>query len=898
MSIAADETQRNADAAATQTAAATELLCSLFTDATVEEDKADFTFVSSEPVEHSETSEAEAEQTFSLPPLDFHFDDSADEDEIPLAQLQQQLRQKDDFFTSFTPTLTLDNRCDPAFNACLGNQISDGGESERPNDSAVAAPQQTSTPTSTPPPLSDYEDDDGNDFPSIYPDLLEVSDIDLIPRGQIYERNAKFRRSVEKAEKALRNAEFDSLDLNATTLTLSVPELTEDQLKHFPYLQAFTVIVGHLLRLHGAAHDILPIAYEFVLKNLDYLPLREFAAPEHLTLDATKFLWETLRNKSQHLPDLIAKFNWTKFRFENAQASLSWSEQFTSTEEGSSTSPTSSFELPSLGSSPSQSEGTPDDSDSESSESTEQNYWLRVRQPPDTENWILQDPEAHNAFRRLFSERNSKPDSDFLSTKSNDWQTLFCWEKHCQSLKEEKEDAEMAAAMANNVQQAVQAMVQQNQILVNALAGGAAGPGGAAGAAGGGGGPNAPGRRDPKSLSQLMPNTLFSGLEPALSKDHMDKFLKWVSWQDMNRNLNSAVGNDWTYALGVFELFLKSPAKEWFQAMRRTNPGQVASPQLLSRAFMRKYNQWGQTEEEWEDSWMSLKYDYRTHEFSEFRRDLDLLGNMLGKDDAGKLMKCKRAMPYDIKTQVLDCNTVDEIEAKVALLKPMLAERDRTTMPAINKQSLADVLMHTAARQIEQGPAAFEAPALPTFNAHAALALPGVVPAAQAAPDPGNIPYVPIQNPDGTIRLVEKHNVPTEDIFIQDPDTMMYYKANVPKSAPYLTPGGHSMGTMNSERFHKGPTESRGEQLYRETQSRQNQNATQDSSSGRGNPRGTKEGNGNKDFRRGKDWMEHICRKCLAGEPGHDPTLCPRTQKHRRAMAEIAESEKRAAQGK
>ncbi len=134
----------------------------------------------------------------------------------------------------------------------------------------------------------------------------------------------------------------------------------------------------------------------------------------------------------------------------------------------------------------------------------------------------------------------------------------------------------------------------------------------------------------------LLPQDAFSGLDTALARAHWANFQGYVIAQ-------RSVGNlpNFPDVKDMFRMTLTYPATTWFATL----PPMVNTLELLRAAFLKQYNPWGCSEDEWEQVWDRLQFVPNVDTWHIFQQDVNLLGEFLGKTDGEKLQKAKHCLP-------------------------------------------------------------------------------------------------------------------------------------------------------------------------------------------------------------------------------------------------------------
>ena len=381
-------------------------------------------------------------------------------------------------------------------------------------------------------------------------------------------------------------------------------------------------------------------------------------------------------------------------------------------------------------------------------------------------------------------------------------------------------------------------------------------------------------------MMQKMPTELFSGLEPRLAPEFFEQFTGFLDWHVIQGHFLFPA--DWARALEIFEQLLKGPAKSWFHDLRVNHPNTVGNNvDKLRMLFLRKYNPWGSTPSEWDNHWDSLRYDIAKTEFAPFRQDVELLGEILGKNAAQILDKIKRSLPPLHRALTTGCADMTALEKQLQDLKPFSGSLSMTGTGATDKKdtSITDLLLHDALKEIRK-----------SNELHTQVA-------AQQQEISAHVQVASVPEPEVL------YHVPSEQAVVPQPATetvpVQYFMAQVPvpqkftpttQTVPYVTPGGKPIGQVNMPlgRGQVNSYQPRGGGSFR----------------GRGRGRGQQNNQGNRgngsvqnnqyvpnqqhqdqgEYPFGRGYTLGLCRKCKFGD--HDPRTCARTQTQMQAINE------------
>ncbi len=180
----------------------------------------------------------------------------------------------------------------------------------------------------------------------------------------------------------------------------------------------------------------------------------------------------------------------------------------------------------------------------------------------------------------------------------------------------------------------------------------------------------------------LLPRDTFSGLDTALAHAHWANFHGYVTAQRSVGNLQN-----FPDVKDMFRMTLTYPATTWFATL----PPTVNMLELLRAAFLKQYNPWGRSEDEWEQAWDRLQFVPNVDTWHIFQQDVNLLGEFLGKTDGERLQKAKHCLPSLIRAFCNDAQNWQQLNTKVEEYQPIFQQM--TVVPQTAKGQPSTVLM-------------------------------------------------------------------------------------------------------------------------------------------------------------------------------------------------------------
>ncbi len=142
---------------------------------------------------------------------------------------------------------------------------------------------------------------------------------------------------------------------------------------------------------------------------------------------------------------------------------------------------------------------------------------------------------------------------------------------------------------------------------------------------------------------------------------------------------------------------LTYPAMMWFATL----PPTVNTLELPRAAFLKQYNPWGRSEDEWEQAWDRLQFVPNVDTWHIFQQDVNLLGKFLGKTDGEKLRKAKHCLPSLIRAFCNDAQNWQQLNAKVEEYQPIFQQMTAVPQTAKGQLSMVLAVQSGAAQALE-----------------------------------------------------------------------------------------------------------------------------------------------------------------------------------------------------
>ncbi len=190
----------------------------------------------------------------------------------------------------------------------------------------------------------------------------------------------------------------------------------------------------------------------------------------------------------------------------------------------------------------------------------------------------------------------------------------------------------------------------------------------------------------------LLPRDAFSGLDTALARIHWANFQGYVIAQRSVGNLPNFLD-----VKDMFHMTLMYPATTWFATLLPA----VNTLELLRAAFLKQYNPWGRSEDEWEQAWDRLQFVPNVDTWHIFQQDVNLLGEFLSKTDGEKLRKAKHCLPSLIQAFCNDAQNWQQLNAKVEEYQPIFQQMTAVPQTAKGQPSTVLTVQLGAAQSID-----------------------------------------------------------------------------------------------------------------------------------------------------------------------------------------------------
>ena len=138
----------------------------------------------------------------------------------------------------------------------------------------------------------------------------------------------------------------------------------------------------------------------------------------------------------------------------------------------------------------------------------------------------------------------------------------------------------------------------------------------------------------------MFPKESFTGQDKKLAKRHWAEFSKYLDYQ----NQQGTILRDQQHLpeiISMFKLTLQDIALGWFE----TESPNWQTEDQVKQAFLKRFNPWGDTRRQQQDTWNKLKFDMAKDDVDAFVVDMKMLASILGHNDDLIMEKFKDIFP-------------------------------------------------------------------------------------------------------------------------------------------------------------------------------------------------------------------------------------------------------------
>ena len=190
-------------------------------------------------------------------------------------------------------------------------------------------------------------------------------------------------------------------------------------------------------------------------------------------------------------------------------------------------------------------------------------------------------------------------------------------------------------------------------------------------------------KKDTRRFTQF-PYEKFDGTEPGKSLDHWNLFMQY--WNYVLCKGYVPGQNDVNYFATFREQFvltLSGIAYLWLKQIIPT----YHDIEDVKAAFLKRFNEWGQTVKQHMTAWNNLKFDLNKHDMDVFTCQLQWLASILYMTEDQTLEKFKDTFDMNIAAHLIECATLGEAREKAKQLVFIYKSNNPTLV--------SSVLIHT-----------------------------------------------------------------------------------------------------------------------------------------------------------------------------------------------------------
>ena len=167
-------------------------------------------------------------------------------------------------------------------------------------------------------------------------------------------------------------------------------------------------------------------------------------------------------------------------------------------------------------------------------------------------------------------------------------------------------------------------------------------------------------KKDTKQFTQFLSDK-FDGTELKKSLDHWNLFMEY--WNYILCNGYVPGQNDPNYFSMFREQFVLTLSGITYSWFKQIIPA-YHDIEDIKAAFLRRFNEWGQTVKQHMTAWNNLKFDLNKHDMDVFMHQLQWLASILYITEDQTLKKFKDTFDMNIATHLIECATLDEARKK------------------------------------------------------------------------------------------------------------------------------------------------------------------------------------------------------------------------------------------
>ena len=138
----------------------------------------------------------------------------------------------------------------------------------------------------------------------------------------------------------------------------------------------------------------------------------------------------------------------------------------------------------------------------------------------------------------------------------------------------------------------------------------------------------------------MFPKESFTGQDKKLAKSHWAEFSKYLDYQNQQGTIPCDLAH-LPDIKSMFKLTLQDIALGWFET---ESPNWLTEDQM-KQSFLKRFNPWGDTRRQQQDTWNKLKFDMTKDDIDSFIVDMKTLASIVGHNDNVIMEKFKDIFP-------------------------------------------------------------------------------------------------------------------------------------------------------------------------------------------------------------------------------------------------------------
>ena len=159
----------------------------------------------------------------------------------------------------------------------------------------------------------------------------------------------------------------------------------------------------------------------------------------------------------------------------------------------------------------------------------------------------------------------------------------------------------------------------------------------------------------------MFPKADFDGTSKQAAKSHWLDFQKYVAYQKNQNLLDPNDAYKFPEVKRMFQLTLSNNALGWYDA----EEANWTTFHQVKQAFLKRFNIWGDTHHQQQDSWNKLQFNMAKDDIDSFVTDMKTLASILGHNDDVVMEKFKDVFPdKNIEAALIGMNNFNEMQAK------------------------------------------------------------------------------------------------------------------------------------------------------------------------------------------------------------------------------------------